>query len=208
LGFVATALLIGVLPGPAVTSIVGYALGSGRCTALASVLGVSVSTLIATSLSLAGVGAVLRASSLAFMVLKWAGAAYLVGLGLWALWQARAGAETDALARPPISARSAFLSNVALGSFHPKTIAFFAAFAPQFIDPKAAYLPQAVCSWRPTWASWPAPTRPTPSSPPTPPRCCAVRAPCCGPSAPAAACWSQPASPRRSRGPSSARSAR
>jgi len=142
LGFVVTAFLIGVFPGPAVTSIVGYALGSGRRAALASVLGMSVGTVIATSLSLAGVGAVLRASSLAFTMLKWAGAAYLIGLGLFTLISARGG---ETAVKPParISARTAFLSNVALGSFHPKTIVFFVAFAPQFINPKADYLPQA-----------------------------------------------------------------
>jgi threonine/homoserine/homoserine lactone efflux protein len=142
LGFVVTALLIGAFPGPAVTSIVGYALGSGRRAALASVAGMSLGTAIATSLSLAGVGAVLRASSLAFMILKGAGAAYLIGLGLVTLLSARGGEAALSPARA-ISARTAFLGNVALGAFHPKTIVFFVAFAPQFINPRADYLPQA-----------------------------------------------------------------
>src|ERR1700723_811353 len=89
LGFVAAAALIGVTPGPAVTSIVGYALSSGRRTALASVAGMAMGSVIAMSLSLAGVGAVLRASSLAFMILKWTGAAYLIGLGVFTLATAR-----------------------------------------------------------------------------------------------------------------------
>jgi threonine/homoserine/homoserine lactone efflux protein len=144
LAFATATLLLGLLPGPAVTSIVGYALSSGRRTALASVVGISVGTLIATSLSLAGVGALLRASSLAFMILKWMGAAYLIGLGAYTLYATRGGKTAAALQPPkPISARAAFLSNVALGSFHPKTIVFFVAFAPQFINPHTAYLPQA-----------------------------------------------------------------
>ena len=143
LGFVAAAFLIGVIPGPAVTSIVGYALGSGRKTALASVAGMSAGSVIAMSLSLAGVGAVLRASSTAFMVLKWAGAAYLIGLGLYTLIQSRG--KPQAAAPPPaaIRPRTAFLSNALLGAFHPKTIVFFVAFAPQFISHDGDYLLQA-----------------------------------------------------------------
>ena len=56
LGFIAAAFFIGVIPGPAVTSIVGYALGSGRKTALASVAGMAAGSIIAMSLSLALVG--------------------------------------------------------------------------------------------------------------------------------------------------------
>ncbi|HLY80069.1 MAG TPA: LysE family transporter, partial [Caulobacteraceae bacterium] len=103
LGFVAAAFFIGVIPGPAVTSIVGYALGSGRRTALASVAGMAVGSIIAMSLSLAGVGAILRASSTAFMILKWAGAAYLVGLGLLTLIQTRGKPPADA--PPPAAIR-------------------------------------------------------------------------------------------------------
>jgi threonine/homoserine/homoserine lactone efflux protein len=95
------------------------------------------------SLSLAGVGAILRASAMAFMVLKWSGAAYLIGLGLYTLFQNRGKPQADAPPPSVIRPRSAFLSNVLLGSFHPKTIVFFVAFAPQFISPGSDYLPQA-----------------------------------------------------------------
>lgn len=142
LGFVAAAALIGVTPGPAVTSIVGYALSSGRRTALASVAGMAMGSVIAMSLSLAGVGAVLRASSLAFMVLKWTGAAYLIGLGVFTLATARGKPAAETPPRP-IRPGAALLSNLALGAFHPKTIVFFVAFAPQFISPKGDYLTQA-----------------------------------------------------------------
>jgi threonine/homoserine/homoserine lactone efflux protein len=143
LGFVAAAFVIGVIPGPAVTSIVGYALGSGRKAALASVAGMSLGSLIAMSVSLAGAGAILRASSTAFMLLKWAGAAYLIGLGLFALIQSRGQPPADAPAPTAIRPRTAFLSNVLLGSLNPKTIVFFVAFAPQFINPRGDYVLQA-----------------------------------------------------------------
>jgi threonine/homoserine/homoserine lactone efflux protein len=146
LGFVAAAAIMGLIPGPAVTSIVGYALGSGRRTALASVAGISLGTFVAITLSLAGVGALLRASAIAFMVLKWCGALYLVSLGVYTLMRSRREAEDEegAPPPPPIAPRAAFLSNLLLGAFHPKTIVFFVAFAPQFISAGAPYLPQAL----------------------------------------------------------------
>ncbi|MBV9621498.1 MAG: LysE family translocator [Gammaproteobacteria bacterium] len=142
LAFAAASALMGLAPGPGVTSIVGYALSSGRRTALASVAGMMVGNVTAMSLSLAGVGALLSASALAFTLLKWIGAAYLIGLGLFALLRSRGG-ERLAVVAPTIAPRTAFASNVALGTFHPKTIVFFVAFVPQFIDPRHGYLPQA-----------------------------------------------------------------
>jgi threonine/homoserine/homoserine lactone efflux protein len=77
------------------------------------------------------------------MILKWTGAAYLIGLGVVTL--IRSGGKPTADAAPPaaIRPRTAFLSNLLLGSFHPKTIVFFVAFAPQFISPKGDYVLQA-----------------------------------------------------------------
>ncbi len=66
-------------------SIIGYAIGSGRKAALASVAGMAVGNVTAMSVSLAGVGALLAASALAFSILKWLGALYLIGLGIIAI---------------------------------------------------------------------------------------------------------------------------
>lgn len=125
------------------TSIVGYALSSGRSTALAAVAGVAVGNIIAMSLSLGGVGALLSASALAFAVLKWTGAAYLIGLGVVTVLRSRDSCS-ETTARTVIAPRTAFASNVALGTFHPKTIVFFVAFVPQFIDSRADYRIQAL----------------------------------------------------------------
>jgi homoserine/homoserine lactone efflux protein len=143
LAFVAASAVMGLAPGPAVTSIVGYALSSGRATALAAVAGMAVGNLIAMSLSLGGVGALLSASALAFAVLKWTGAAYLIGLGLVTVLRSRHSAR-EAVEHTPIAPRTAFASAVALGTFHPKTIVFFVAFVPQFIDSRADYRIQAL----------------------------------------------------------------
>ena len=142
LAFVAASAAIAVVPGPGVMSIIGYAMSGGRRVALASVAGLAVGNATAMTLSLAGVGVLLAASALAFSILKWAGALYLIGLGLATMLRARP-IDAGAVALPPRAARTAFLGNVAVGTFHPKTIVFFVAFVPQFISPGAAYAGQA-----------------------------------------------------------------
>ncbi|HTI00485.1 MAG TPA: LysE family translocator [Acidisoma sp.] len=142
LEFAVVSAMIGLVPGPSVTSIVGYALGSGRRTALSSVGGMAVGNVIAISLSLGGVGAILAASALAFSILKWAGALYLIVLGLLTLIRSTRAADLAVTAQP-IKPRAAFLNNVALGTFHPKTIVFFVSFVPQFITKDASYAAQA-----------------------------------------------------------------
>jgi threonine/homoserine/homoserine lactone efflux protein len=143
LAFALACAVMGLIPGPGVTSIVGYALSSGRRTALASVAGMALGNVVAMSVSLAGAGALLAASALAFSVLKWVGALYLIGLGVLAIARSRQGLGAEAAPRAPIGPRTAFLSNVAVGTFHPKTIVFFVAFAPQFIRPDVNYALQA-----------------------------------------------------------------
>src|SRR5579862_778019 len=128
LAFALASAVMGVIPGPGVTSIVGYALSSGRRTALASVAGMALGNGVCMSISLAGAGALLAASALAFSILKWAGALYLIGIGVVAIARSRSAAVATTPAAP-ISPRTAFLANVAVGLFHPKTIVFFAAFA-------------------------------------------------------------------------------
>ena len=142
LAFALASAIMGLIPGPGVTSIVGYALSSGKRTAMASVAGMMVGNVLAMSLSLAGAGAVLASSAAAFTALKWIGAAYLIALGVIALVRSRDGAATRAAATP-ISPATAFWGNVGVGTFHPKTIIFFVAFAPQFISPTGSYAAQA-----------------------------------------------------------------
>lgn len=143
LEFAIVSAMIGLVPGPGVTSIVGYALGSGRTTALSSVAGMAIGNVVAISLSLGGVGAILAASALAFSILKWAGALYLIVLGVLTLVRSRWAADL-AVTTQPIRPRAAFFSNVALGTFHPKTIVFFVSFVPQFITKDASYAVQAL----------------------------------------------------------------
>ncbi|MEX6506316.1 LysE family translocator [Jiella sp. M17.18] len=140
--FVLASTILLVIPGPTVVMVVGQALAHGRRVALASVAGVGLGDLCAASLSLAGVGALLAASAEAFAVLKWAGAAYLVfmGIKLWRHPPAFAQTPGDAPAGSP---RKVFQDAFLVTLFNPKGIVFFAAFVPQFVSPAQAYLPQA-----------------------------------------------------------------
>lgn len=142
LGFALAAFVIAIIPGPGVAAIMGFAFSSGRAVAIAAVLGMAVGNAVAISVSLAGAGAILASSALAFTILKWLGAAYLVTIGLLAIRRSRLAPPSTA-ATPPISSRTAFITTIAVGTFHPKTLIFFMAFATQFIAPGAPYLPQA-----------------------------------------------------------------
>ncbi len=97
--------------------------------------------LAASTASLLGMGAVLAASSFLFGLLKWAGAAYLIASvpGALACAPRRCGGDSPAPDFPP----RRLLGNLGVGTFHPKTILFLAAFAPQFIDPHRPYWSQA-----------------------------------------------------------------
>ena len=141
-GFVVASLIVGLLPGPGVTSIVGYALTAGLRTALASVFGATLGNATAMTLSLLGVGLLLEQSSAAFALLKWVGAAYLVALGGYSIVTARRGTQPEGEA-VAIRPRTAFWGTVAITAINPKTIVFFVAFTPQFMSPHAAYWLQA-----------------------------------------------------------------
>jgi threonine/homoserine/homoserine lactone efflux protein len=142
-GFVAASLIVGLLPGPGVTSIVGYALTAGLRTALGSVFGATVGNAAAMTLSLAGVGVLVAKWPAAFLVIKWVGAAYLVGIGLYAIVTARAVGDDEDAASAGVRPATAFWGTVAVTAINPKTIVFFVAFTPQFISPRFGYWTQA-----------------------------------------------------------------
>jgi threonine/homoserine/homoserine lactone efflux protein len=88
------------------------------------------------------VGALLAASATSFTILKWIGAAYLVWLGI-KLWRAPVGTQAQADVQPH-SGRTMFAHAYVVTALNPKSIAFFVAFVPQFMDPHLPYAPQAV----------------------------------------------------------------
>lgn len=136
--FLASTVLLAI-PGPTILLVVGQSLGAGRRHAIPLVAGVALGDLTAMTSSLAGLGALLSASAAAFTLLKWAGAVYLIYLGL-KLWRAPVSVE----ATPPLQARAAFRQAYVVTALNPKSIAFFVAFVPQFISPEASFLRQGM----------------------------------------------------------------
>src|SRR5213080_2428077 len=128
-GLAALALL--AIPGPAVLYIVVQSAEQGRRVGLASVAGVHLGTLVHVAAATAGLSALIVASALAFSVVKYAGAAYLVYLGIRKLLEREEEAELE-----PEALRRAFVRGVVVNVLNPKTALFFLAFLPQFIDPE------------------------------------------------------------------------
>src|SRR5215211_8065461 len=94
--FAAASTILLIIPGPTILLVVSYALGQGWRTALPMAIGVALGDFTAMTLSLLGLGALLAASATLFTILKWAGATYLIWLGI-KLW--RAGGALDAQPR-------------------------------------------------------------------------------------------------------------
>jgi threonine/homoserine/homoserine lactone efflux protein len=140
LAFTAASAVLLVIPGPTILLVVSYALGQGWRTALPMAVGVALGDFTAMTLSLLGLGALLATSATVFTILKWAGAAYLAWLGI-KLW--RAGGTLDAKPCNDAASTVKMLSHAWLvTALNPKSLTFFVAFMPLFIDPKAALLPQ------------------------------------------------------------------
>jgi len=140
LAFVAASTVLIVIPGPTILLVVSYALGQGWRTALPMAVGVALGDFTAMTFSLLGLGALLATSATVFTALKWAGAAYLVWLGV-KLW--RTGGTLDAAPRTDAASGLKMLGHAWLvTALNPKGLTFFIAFLPQFIDPKAPFVPQ------------------------------------------------------------------
>jgi len=138
--FVAASSILLVIPGPTVLLVVSYALGQGWRTALPMAVGVALGDFTAMTLSMLGLGALLAASATLFAVLKWVGAAYLVWLGI-KLW--RAGGTLEAPPRTDAVSAVKMLGHAWLvTALNPKSITFFVAFLPAFLDPHADFLTQ------------------------------------------------------------------
>jgi threonine/homoserine/homoserine lactone efflux protein len=140
LAYAFTVFIVVLIPGPVVMMIVSYGLSRGREAALRTVAGVTLGDFTAMTLSLSGLGAVLAASATLFTILKVAGALYLVWLGI-GLLRSKPNAEAESL---QTSSRSIFWTAYWVTALNPKSITFFVAFLPQFIDPSRPVFPQLV----------------------------------------------------------------
>lgn len=133
LSFCAAAAAIIAMPGPMVALIVSNSVERGRAGGFSTVAGSATAMLLHLALVCAGLAALLAHAGGALFWIKWAGAAYLFALGVQALLKKPTPADDAARAQKPLSRMcgEAFL----LGISHPKTLLFYVAFFPLFIDP-------------------------------------------------------------------------
>ena len=130
--FSAAALALIVVPGPAVIYIVSQSIDRGRLAGFVSALGIAVGALVHVCAAAIGLSSILVSSATAFNVVKYAGAAYLIGMGLWTIFSRR---DTDpAAVQTERRLRRRFGQGVVVNILNPKTALFFFAFLPQFVD--------------------------------------------------------------------------
>jgi threonine/homoserine/homoserine lactone efflux protein len=141
LEFAGLAAVIIAIPGPSVLFTVSRALTAGRRAALLTVVGNEIGLLIQSATVAFGVGELVERSAQVFTVIKLAGAAYLVYLGVQAVRHRRSLAEAIAGNTAPVRPLRALGDGLVVGTMNPKTIVFFVAVLPQFVDRGAGQIP-------------------------------------------------------------------
>jgi threonine/homoserine/homoserine lactone efflux protein len=140
LAFAAASAVLLIIPGPTILLVVSYALGQGWRSALPVSIGVALGDFTAMTLSMLGVGAILATSATVFTALKWAGAAYLIYLGIKLF---RAGGTLDVEPKTDAASTMKMVAHAWLvTALNPKSITFFVAFLPQFLDKHGDFFTQ------------------------------------------------------------------
>jgi threonine/homoserine/homoserine lactone efflux protein len=134
-GFLLAAALITLAPGPDNLSVLSLGLSRGRRAGIGFGLGCAAGCFTHTLWATLGVTALIAASETAFTLLKLAGAAYLVWLGVGALRSPGATLEAEAAAAPAAAMRPYLVRGFVANAINPKVALFFLAFLPQFVDP-------------------------------------------------------------------------
>jgi threonine/homoserine/homoserine lactone efflux protein len=141
LAFLLTALALIAIPGPSVLFAVSRSLTLGRRAGLATVAGDNLGIYVQMLAIAVGLGTLVERSVTVFTVLKLAGAAYLVYLGVQAIRHRRSLAEAFTAQVDPKSTRRILLDGFAVGISNPKSVIFFAAILPQFVNRAAGHVP-------------------------------------------------------------------
>ena len=136
--FILTALALLAIPGPAVLYVVSRSIDQGRRAGIASVAGISTGTIVHVGLAAVGLSSLVLASKVAFDGVRYAGAAYLIFLGVRRLITRRTDDGVEAAA--PRSRRDLYTQGLVVNLTNPKTIVFIFAFIPQFVDPNAKHV--------------------------------------------------------------------
>lgn len=136
LAYLAAATVLVLIPGPGTAWIVAQSMAGGARRGLIAALGLETATAIHALAAGLGLSALLATSAAAYELVKYAGAAYLVWLGIKA-WRESASSQPQAATSPSVIAmRTVYLRSVATGVLNPKVALFFLAFLPQFVHPE------------------------------------------------------------------------
>ncbi|NCZ93730.1 MAG: LysE family translocator, partial [Actinobacteria bacterium] len=130
--FAIASLALLVIPGPAVIYVLNRSVADGRNTALAGVAGLEIGNFMHVIAATLGLSAIIAASATAFSTVKWAGALYLVFVGIRTLLSKPTPPDARSTSA---TARKAFTQGIIVNTLNPKVALFFLSYLPQFIDP-------------------------------------------------------------------------
>ena len=144
--YVTTVFVASIIPGPSMLLALTHGMKYGARRTVASAAGNVTASLLQAGVSIAGLGAILLASESVFLVVKWVGAVYLVYLGvsMWRSAETNLDVQNGAKRNASISLARMFSQAFLVAAGNPKAIVFFTALFPQFLDPSAAQIPQAI----------------------------------------------------------------
>lgn len=146
LAFVAATVVLMAIPGPNVAAVMAASIAGGSAAGIRVVMGAATAMLLQLTVVCVGLSSILTVASRGFEALRWAGAAYLAGLGMWMLYRSSRPSRSDSLRhRPsdttaideerPVPAGPLMLRGFLVSLTNPKTLLFFGAFFPQFLPP-------------------------------------------------------------------------
>jgi len=141
--FVSAALVLLLVPGPAVLYIIGRSVEQGRLAGFVSDLGIHAATLVNVAAASLGLSAIFASSALVFSIVKYAGAAYLIWLGLKKIF-GRADVPGQVAAPRVHGYARLFRDGFIVNLLNPKTAIFFLAFLPQFVDVGRGHVPMQI----------------------------------------------------------------
>lgn len=138
LAFIATTAVFAYIPGPAMLYAAAQTIARGRWSGLMAALGIHLGGYAHVIAAAAGLSILFHAVPTLYLIVKFAGAAYLVWLGI-SLFRAKVEGDAAQASIEPKSGRRAFFQSVTVEVLNPKTAIFFVAFLPQFVDASAAF---------------------------------------------------------------------
>ena len=138
IAFLATTAVFAYIPGPAMLYAAAQTLAGGRWSGLMASIGIHIGGYAHVLAAAAGLSVLFHAVPMLYMAVKFAGAAYLVWLGI-SFYRAKAAGDVELPEIAQKSGRRAFFQSITVEVLNPKTAIFFLAFLPQFIDASAAF---------------------------------------------------------------------